>query len=99
MIISMSMISTIYCLRLHYTLGQNEIPRFLRAIFPFAHKYLWLAVPPSRPMDHQPSGSPKVAPIESFDAAVTEKKIYAELVKKVILFGTPLIGNANELQF
>ena len=50
-------------------------------------------------MDHQPSGSPKVAPIESFDAAVTEKKNYAELVKKVILFGTPLIGNANELQF
>ena len=91
----MSMISTIYCLRLHYTLGQNEIPRFLRAIFPFAHKYLWLAVPPSRPMDHQPSGSPKVAPIESFDAAFTEKKIYAELVKKVILFGTIWQMNSN----
>ena len=84
MIISMSMISTIYCLRLHYTLGQNEIPRFLRAIFPFAHKYLWLPVPPSRPFDHERSGSPKVVPKESFETAVTEKK--AEVVKKVRLF-------------
>ena len=51
----MSMISTIYCLRLHYTLGQNEIPRYLRATFPFAHKYLWLAQPPSRPLTDEPS--------------------------------------------
>ena len=86
MICSMSMISTIYCLRLHYTLGQNEIPRFLRAIFPFAHKYLWLAVPPSRPFDHEPWGSPKVVPKESFETAVTGKKASAELVKKVRLF-------------
>ena len=97
MIISMSMISTIYCLRLHYTLGQNEIPRYLRATFPFAHKYLWLAQPPSRPMGDESSGknndsevsktkrvwksfpSPKVAPIE---VAISEKKVYAELVEK-----------------
>ena len=94
----MSMISTIYCLRLHYTLGQNEVPRYLRAVFPFAHKYLWLAQPPSRPLDDESSdknngpdpevsktksgskSSPKVAPIE---VAVTEKKVYAELVEKV----------------
>ena len=98
MIISMSMISTIYCLRLHYTLGQNEIPRYLRATFPFAHKYLWLAQPPSRPLADESSSdgpdsevpkaesccksfpSPKVAPIE---AAITEKKVYAELAEKV----------------
>ena len=98
MIISMSMISTIYCVRLHYTLGQNEIPRYLRATFPFAHKYLWLAQPPSRPLADESSSdgpdsevpkaksccksfpSPKVAPIE---AAITEKKVYAELVEKV----------------
>ena len=97
MIISMSMISTIYCLRLHYTLGQNEIPRFLRATFPFAHKYLWLAQPPSRPLADESSDgpdsevpkaqscyksfpSPKVAPIK---VAITEKKVYAELVEKV----------------
>ena len=82
----MSMISTIYCLRLHYTLGQNEIPKFFRAIFPFAHKYLWLPVPPSRPLDHKPSGSPKAVPKESFEAAVTGKKAYPELVKKVRFF-------------
>ena len=90
------MISTIYCLRLHYTLGQNEIPRYLRATFPFAHKYLWLAQPPSRPLADELSSdgpdsevpkaksksfpSPKVAPIE---VKITEKKVYAELVEKV----------------
>ena len=93
MIISMSMISTIYCLRLHYTLGQNEIPRYLRATFPFAHKYLWLAQPPSRPLTDRSGqepripeaksvwksfSSPKVSPIE---AGIIEKKVYAELVE------------------
>ena len=91
MIISMSMISTIYCLRLHYTLGQYEIPSFMRAFFPFAHKYLWLPVPPSRPFDHEPSGSPKVAPKEGFETTVTGKKAYAELVKKVRLFQAQVI--------
>ena len=84
MIISMSMISTIYCLRLHYTLGQNEIPRFMRAIFPFAHKYLWLAPPPSRPV-HELSECQKVVPIKTL---FTEKTIYAELVEKVGFFIT-----------
>ena len=96
MIISMSMISTIYCLRLHYTLGQNEIPRYLRATFPFAHKYLWLAQPPSRPLADESSSDgpdsevPKAKSCKSLpsqkvapiEAAITEK-VYAELVEKV----------------
>ena len=96
MIISMSMISTIYCLRLHYTLGQYEIPRFMRAIFPFAHKYLWLAPPPSQPLDLEPSRRAsrisKVAPNESFETAVTAKKEHAELVKRVRLLQAQVIG-------
>ena len=68
----------------------------MRSIFPFAHKYLWLAPPPSRPFDLEPSArasrSSKVAPIERFETAVPEKKNYAELVKKVRLFQAQVIG-------
>lgn len=51
MIISFSLISTIYCLRLHHMVGQHALPNWLRYICRIGPKILCLHTPPEIPSD------------------------------------------------
>ena len=50
-IISFSMISTIYCLRLHHMVGQHALPSWLRWLIRIGPKILCLHTPPEKPSD------------------------------------------------
>ena len=54
-IISFSMISTIYCLRLHHMVGQHALPSCLRPLIRIGPKILCLHSPPDLPSELKPS--------------------------------------------
>ena len=46
LIVSFSMMTTIYCLRLHYVVGQRRVPELFRKTFKILPKFLCLHSPP-----------------------------------------------------